>query len=173
MTLDLWAKIVGACIATFTLLGTLGKPCKAWLVLRWDIAVESSFTRNPKTYNRIMREDVMPREITLLEHSAELSEANKDRLEMAEASLIAQGAALLEIPKISAKMEGLPAAIEKFSEAMTHMAENVGHIKGKMEERERREAIEGRWDGIERRRRAVEQFEEEARQNANLLDIRT
>jgi hypothetical protein len=152
LSVEGWAKVVAAATGTFTLLALLWKPAKAWAVYRWDCAVESTFHRQPKKYQRILREEVFAEEVRMLEETRSMAEANQDHLVAVDAALRAQGVALSELPKLAGKMEGLPEAISNLSTTLSAMSENIGHIKGRMEERDRREELEA-WDGRERRRR--------------------
>lgn len=152
LSLEGWAKVVAAATGTFTLLALLWRPTKTWIICRWDEAVESTFHRQPKKYQRILREEVFAEEVKMLEETQAMAEANRDHLTAVDAALRAQGVALSELPKLAGKMEGLPEAISNLSTTLSAMSENIGHIKGRMEERDRREELEA-WDGRERRRR--------------------
>lgn len=144
LSIEGWAKVVGATSATIALCITLWKPTKTWLRSSFDSAVISALKRCKKALTRLVHEDILAEELLMLDQTRALVDANIDRLSMIDAAIQAQGVALAELPRIAGQMEGLPRAIESLSQAMMEMSENVGIIRGKMEERDR-------WDGEERR----------------------
>lgn len=148
LSIEGWAKVVGATSATIALAITLWKalatPVKQAVRNRFDRAVVTTLTRNKKLIRAAIQEEILQEEFTRFEEALATVDANSDRLTMVESALTAQGVALSELPKIAGQMEGLPRAIETLSNAMREMSENVGFIRGKVEERER-------WDGQERR----------------------
>ncbi|HKU51401.1 MAG TPA: hypothetical protein VJQ25_02960, partial [Nitrospira sp.] len=144
LSVEGWAKVVGATSATLLLIATIWRPIKSWIKDHFDIALKSALRRNKDDIRYILTEDILAAEFRLLGETHEMSSANNDRLEMVDSALKAQGVALEQLPRIAGQMEGLPRALESLSKALLEMSENVGFIRGKVEERER-------WDGQERR----------------------
>jgi hypothetical protein len=149
LTVDGWAKVVAAVASTLTLLVMLWKPLKKWLIYKLDCAIVETLRRCKKTVRRILRDEVLVEEVRMLEDTHTKADANTDRLEMAEAAIIAHGKVINEFPRFIGQMEGLPVAIQQLTEAMMGMREDVGVIKGRMG------GGNEVWDGVNRRKRDV------------------
>jgi uncharacterized ubiquitin-like protein YukD len=154
LSVEGWAKVVAAIASTLTLLVMIWKPIKKWLVYKLDCMIVETLKRCKKTVRRILRDEVLVEEVRMIEDSHAKADANSDRLEMAEAAIIAHGKVLNEFPKFVGQMQGLPRAIEQLTEAMMGMREDVGVIKGRMG------GGNEVWDGINRRKRDVPVKEE-------------
>lgn len=150
--IDTWQKLVSVITATLALGGVLWRPVRKQFQQVSNRTILRVLQRCAKEVRAVMRESVLKDEINTLGRVEQIAETNRDRLEALENSIIQQGKILGLVPELVGQMRGLPNAIEHLSESLEQMAGDIGHIKGQMDERNRREDAERR-SGDDRRRR--------------------
>lgn len=147
-----WAILAGLIISLATIWKLLWMPLKnlaRWMITR---AVIGTLVRSPDEIRRVLREGALKEEVRMIDDTSHRADANHDSLEAILEAQKAQGIAMNAIRKAQeriqsaqARLDLMPETLERLSGTVQYIGQEIGIVRGKLEERER-------WDGVDRRK---------------------